>query len=361
MAVYNGERHLRATCESVLGQTYKAIEVIIVDDGSTDSTGEILEAFQARDARVRLIRQENRGVAAARNAAIAAASGEFIAPIDADDLWHPKKIERQVRRFQECPPDTGMVYCWWAWIDAEGRVLDRSPRWRMEGSVHRDLAQVNFTGPTSLPLYRRSSVEAAGGYDATLRAAGCQGCEDWDLALRIAERHPLAVVPAVLVSYRRRPDSMSADYDAMWRSYLHVMHAYASRKPGVTARELRKSGGQFALHLAGVAFWSGRYWRACSWALRVRPVTLAIPVLPYAISAVARRLLGIGPRRTVAREESGRSELVCAADPLIPYDRIYARRRMRLPFGAEPARSAGSLAPLRPESATRGTAAEIGL
>lgn len=326
MAVFNGEPYIRATCESILRQTHASLEVIIVDDGSTDSTAHIIRQFCRQDARVRLIRQENRGVAEARNRAIAEASGQFIAPIDADDLWHPMKIERQVRRFQESPPETGLVYCWWAWIDSDDRVMDRSPRWQIEGDVHRDLMQVNFTGPASLPLYRRACLEAVGGYDPGLQAAGSQGCEDWDLALRVAERHAVAVEPAVLAAYRRRHDSMSTECATMWRSYVRVMQGYGARVPGVTPQELRCSGGQFALHLAGVAFWSGRYAEAFRWGLRVRPLTVALPVLPYVARLMAKCLLGARPARLVPHGDSGHVEIYCAPEPLIPYDRICAAR-----------------------------------
>src|SRR5262249_3226700 len=114
VAAYNAERYIEETCLSVLGQTYTPLELVVVDDGSTDRTGAIVSALTASDPRVHLIHQTNSGVAAARNRAIAAARGEFIAPLDADDLWHSTKIERQVRRLQECGPETGLVYCWWS-------------------------------------------------------------------------------------------------------------------------------------------------------------------------------------------------------------------------------------------------------
>src|SRR5439155_4413373 len=102
IAAFNAMAHIEETCLSALRQTYRSLEVIVVDDGSTDETSRIVQRLAASDSRVRLIRQQNRGVAAARNAGIAAASGEFIAPLDADDLWDSTKIERQVRRLQDC-------------------------------------------------------------------------------------------------------------------------------------------------------------------------------------------------------------------------------------------------------------------
>ena len=111
-----------------LGQTYRNTEIVVVDDGSRDGTRAIVEAWVARDPRVRLIAQANRGVAAARNRAVEAARGELIAPLDADDLWDPTKIERQVRRMLEAGDGTGLVYCWWVSIDVTACLLDCSPR-----------------------------------------------------------------------------------------------------------------------------------------------------------------------------------------------------------------------------------------
>src|ERR1700681_4675250 len=109
LPVYNGEAHVDGTIDSALHQTYRNIEVIIVDDGSRDRTPAIVDASATRDSRVRVITQTNCGVANARNRAIEAARGEFIAPLDADDLWDPTKIARQVHRMIQGGEDTGLV------------------------------------------------------------------------------------------------------------------------------------------------------------------------------------------------------------------------------------------------------------
>ena len=139
--VYNGQEFIRDAVQSALLQTYPNLEVIVVDDGSTDSTRAIVEALAAADARVELISQANGGVARARNRGISAARGEFIAPLDADDMWAPEKIQRQVARMAEYGTETGLVYCWWVWIDVDGTVLDRSPGWRVEGHALETLIQ----------------------------------------------------------------------------------------------------------------------------------------------------------------------------------------------------------------------------
>jgi hypothetical protein len=324
IAAFNAEPYIEDTCVSALNQTYGSLEIIVVDDGSTDGTSRVVSRLAARDPRLRLIRQQNLGVAAARNAAIAASRGRFIAPLDADDLWDPTKVERQVQRFEEGGAGIGMVYCGWAWIDLAGRVLDRSPHWAVEGRVLHQLAEVNFTGGASVPMFRRSCVEEAGGYNVNLRLQRCQGCEDWDLALRVAERHDVLAVPAVLVGYRRRTDSMSADFESMWRSQVEIIAALAARQPSLPEATLRRSSGQFALHLAGVAFWSRDYAAACRWVMRARSLSLLFSILPHVAGLFWRRLLARTTRPGVTAERGPFDGHL--ADPLIPYDEIYRRR-----------------------------------
>ena len=325
IAAYNAAGFIEDTCRSAMRQTYRALEIIVVDDGSTDATSAVVAALAATDPRIRLIRQQNLGVAAARNRGIASASGEFIAPLDSDDMWDPTKIARQVEALQQAGADAGLVYCWWAWIDVTGAVLDRSPSWRVEGRVLERLVDVNFTGSASVPMFRRSCLEAAGGYDASLRDKGAQGCEDWDLVLRIAERHAIAVVPAVLVGYRRRGDSMSSSCDTMWASQQLVMTALASRDPSLSPTAVRRSKGQFALHLAGVSFWGRDYLGACRWVLRARPFTLIFTILPHVALMFARRYRSRGSTAARVLPADGRIVDLDLAEPLIPYDRSYAR------------------------------------
>jgi glycosyltransferase involved in cell wall biosynthesis len=295
-----------------------------VDDGSTDDTAAVVERLAADDPRVRLIRQKNGGVAVARNAAMAAATGEFIAPLDADDLWDPDKIAQQLAAIERGGPDTVMAYCWWAWIDVHDRVLDRSPRWHVEGDVLERLIEVNFTGSASVPLIRRSALEAIGGYDPTLRQRRSQGCEDWDVALRLAASGKVVVAPATLVAYRRRADSMSSACDTMWRSRAAVIDALVARTPGIDPRVVRQSRGQFALYLAGVAYWSGDVAAAARWTLRAGPIRLLAAVLPHVVRLLTRPP-SVRSASGLAVPANGRLADLPLPEPLIPYDQIYAR------------------------------------
>ena len=215
---YNAARTIAETLASARNQTHGNLEIIVVDDGSTDSTLDIVNSHAAEDPRVRILHQENRGVAAARNAGIAASSGEFIAPLDADDIWHPRKIERQLEVFRQEGPDTGLVYTWFALIDEQSHVLQVKAGGRYRGRVLQNLAFYNFIGNGSSPLIRRSVLETTPGFDASLRERGGQGCEDWKLYYQLAKRCDFGVVPAPLTGYRLLPDNMSSDVVQMLRS-----------------------------------------------------------------------------------------------------------------------------------------------
>jgi hypothetical protein len=158
---YNAEATLAASLASAAAQSYRRIEILIVDDGSTDCTAAVAERFCAAEPRARLIRKANGGASSARNAGIAAASGDYVAPLDADDLWHPAKLERQVAAAlaQRRPP--GFVYCWFRVIDGDDRVIADSEPHMVEGPALRRLAYRNFVGNGSGPLIHRAAALAA--------------------------------------------------------------------------------------------------------------------------------------------------------------------------------------------------------
>ena len=113
---FNCARTIAETLGSAQGQTHAELDIIVVDDGSTDGTAEIVARHAAADPRIRYLRQANSGVAAARNHGIAEARGPYVALLDADDLWHPTKIAAQLRRFEERGPATALVYTWCNWL-----------------------------------------------------------------------------------------------------------------------------------------------------------------------------------------------------------------------------------------------------
>jgi glycosyltransferase involved in cell wall biosynthesis len=219
---YNAEATIDDTLRSVRSQTHRDLEIIVVDDGSTDRTTSVVMAHAAADRRVTLIAQENAGVAAARNAGWQSARSAFIAFVDADDLWAPSKIERQLDVILNGGLQVGLVYTWWALIDERNRI-----RWKVRG---RDIAGdvleqtllENFVGHASSPLIRRQALVEARGFDSGLRNAGIHGCEDWLVYHRIARRYHFGLVPDHLTGYRVVSGRMSSDRPRMLRSFRMV-------------------------------------------------------------------------------------------------------------------------------------------
>jgi glycosyltransferase involved in cell wall biosynthesis len=234
---FNAAATIHETVASALNQTHHNIEVIVVDDGSTDQTKDISASLIEGDSRVRYIYKANGGVASARNLGIAEAQGAFIATLDADDLWYPTKLTRQLERFQTSGSETALVYAWCCWIDDSGGIIGTAPPIQLEGSIFPQICLGNVVVSGSNALIKRDALIAAGGFDETLRSRGAQGCEDWKLYLKIAERHPIAMVPEYLVGYRvSSPGAMSDDYTQMMRSRRLVEAEFISAYPNLAAQ-----------------------------------------------------------------------------------------------------------------------------
>jgi glycosyltransferase involved in cell wall biosynthesis len=228
---YNAAATLDRTLASVRAQTHHALEIIVVDDGSTDATAEIAERHARSDPRLRVLRQANAGVAAARNTAIAVAHGAFIAPIDADDLWHPAKIEMQVEAMRVGGASVGLAYTWTALIDADDRVIEFADRYPDQGDVLRRLCSGNIVGSGSNALMSAMALRAVGGYDSSLERRSARGCEDFKVNLAIAERFDYALVPSYLTGYRQLPSGMSNDLPQMLRSHQLILDELLARRP----------------------------------------------------------------------------------------------------------------------------------
>jgi glycosyltransferase involved in cell wall biosynthesis len=260
---YNAADHILATLESVSHQSYPQIEVLVVDDGSADHTADIVLLLAQSDPRFRLIRQPNAGVGAARNRAIREARGEFIAPLDSDDVWYPDKLSKQVARMHQGGPNVGLVYCWSTRINAAGEYLNRSAPIEVEGRVLKALILRNFIGCASIPLLRKSALDQVGYYLTRAEQGGAQGCEDRDLYLRLAERFEFRVVPEHLVAYRQSPSAMSTNAQGMSNSFKVVLNRVQERNPDLSPRLLRWATGGFYRYLMRNTF----AWRYYRWSL----------------------------------------------------------------------------------------------
>jgi len=221
---YNAERTLAATLESVLSQSHKDFEVIVVDDGSTDDTSEIARLFAARDQRLRIIsREENSGLADARNTGIRSARAALISPIDADDVWHETYLEKMHGALTAAGANTLFAFANFRNIDMSGEVLGSAPHYPVSGCVFNRFMIKNFVGNGSGLMFRRDAALAVGGYERRLQHEfGSQGCEDWLLQMRLAVRGDAVGVCEYLVGYREVPGAMSSDHVRMWRSRIHA-------------------------------------------------------------------------------------------------------------------------------------------
>ena len=183
---YNGERFLAEAIESALAQTYSAIEVIVVDDGSTDGTGAVIDRFGNS---VRSLQQKNAGVSNTRNAGIAIAEGDLIALLDADDIWLPDKIERQVGALR-AHPQAGLVFCGYTVVDEDLRPRFRVPApgagRRIERCLTLDAWGIGLASTAMMP---RSVFEHIGGF-----RPGPSVSEDLEFSLRLAAAYPVVVV-----------------------------------------------------------------------------------------------------------------------------------------------------------------------
>lgn len=258
---FNAAAYIRQTLNSVLAQTYQEIEVIVVDDGSSDATAVIVEEFSTRDDRFHLVRQSNAGVGAARNTAIRKARGRYIAPLDADDLWFPQKLEKQVACLEQGGREIALVYCWSTSTEEPGGLaFDCSHT--VEGRLLRALILRNIVGNGSVPLFRAAALEKVGPYLTRAEQGGAQGCEDWDLYLRIAEHFGIRVVPEYLMAYRQADSSMSINFDPMAISFAVVMSRARQRNGDLPCSAFRWSAGNFYRYLAQNAYHRGYYERS---------------------------------------------------------------------------------------------------
>ncbi len=264
---YNAENFIDETIDSVLAQTYQDFEIIVVDDGSKDRTVDIVRQRALEDKRIILLRQENQGVAAARNLAIHHAKGVYIAPIDADDIWYPLKLEKQVACMLEGGSQVGIVSSWFVFIDEDGELMNGWVANRADGCVQELLIYHNPI-PASIPLIRRAALEKVGFYNQELKQRNAQGLEDWELGLRIAQHYEFRTVPEILIAYRQVTESMSNDWQQMERSYHLVMDIAKKLYPEVSAELYRWSLAEMYYYFAGKCQQVGAHRDSLLWMIK---------------------------------------------------------------------------------------------
>jgi glycosyltransferase involved in cell wall biosynthesis len=245
IATYNTAAHVGEAVRSVLAQTLSDLELVIVDDGSTDDTASVLAEFLA-DGRVRCVRQENRGQAAAKNRGLRESRAPIVGFCDADDYWHPRKLEWQLPAFEA--PEVGVVY------SRERRFRDgpngREPVLYLPerchvGRVTEPLFVENFV-PFGTALVRRELLERWGAFDEQYRMS-----IDWELWLRLSLHCEFYFVDEVTYFYRIWDQQMSSDWRGRYRDVVRIMDAFLASQPhAVSPATVRRAWAHTFTHRA---------------------------------------------------------------------------------------------------------------
>ena len=226
MPAYNREKYIAESIESALRQSFRDFELIIIDDGSTDSTLEIARRF-ASDPRVRIVQNEsNLGIARTRNKALELARADYVAPLDSDDVWlDTDKLRKQVD-FLNSHPDCALVGGAIIRIDPGGRHLDTISFPTTDSSIRKVILRYNPFAQSSL-MYRKDLILKCGGYDPTYKV-----CDDYALWLNVGERHALANLDTPLCAYRIHVGNITRTKRLRAASeILEIVRAHATTYP----------------------------------------------------------------------------------------------------------------------------------
>jgi glycosyltransferase involved in cell wall biosynthesis len=221
--VYNGEKTIQETLESVLSQTLSDFELLVINDGSQDSTLERVSIV--KDSRIKVFSYANAGLAASRNRGLKLASTDYISFIDADDLWTPDKLKSQYQALQN-NPQAAVAYSWTDYIDDSSQFLRRGSHITVNGDAYAKLLVIDFLENGSNALIRKQALIDVGGFDESLPAA-----EDWDIFLKLAAYYPFAAVSSPQILYRLSGNSMSANVVRQEAACVAVLNRAFSQAP----------------------------------------------------------------------------------------------------------------------------------
>lgn len=221
--VFNGEKTISETLESVLNQTCKNLEVIVVDDGSTDGTVNIVKRF--KDPRIRIKSFPNKGLAASRNRGARRAKGDFISFVDADDVWTPEKLSEQIAALEN-DLEAAVVYSWNDFVDESSEFIRHGIHLTYHGNIYPKLLARNFIENGSNILVRRRVFDEVGYFDESLTHI-----EDWDFYFRLAAAYKFVCAPKVHVLYRVSQNSMSTQVLKMEKASVQVLRRAFENAP----------------------------------------------------------------------------------------------------------------------------------
>ncbi|WP_414622130.1 glycosyltransferase [Calothrix sp. CCY 0018] len=229
--VFNGEKTIEETINSILNQTFQNIEIIIINDGSTDATLETIKNIS--DSRIKVFSYPNAGLSASRNRGIDRAKGEYISFIDADDLWTPDKLELQWQALQS-NQEAAVAYSWTDYIDESSKFIKSGRRIKANGDVFSKLLITNFIENGSNPLICKKALEI-GSFDESLPAA-----EDKDMWLRLAANYEFVCVEKPQILYRISTTSMSTNLKRQEAASLKVIECAFSYPKAEKLQHLKK-------------------------------------------------------------------------------------------------------------------------
>ena len=296
---YNVEAFIIQAVMSALSQGLQDLEVLVIDDGSTDRTAALVGKIQ--DPRLRLIRQENRGLSGARNTGIRNARGRFIGFLDGDDEWLPEKAESQVA-IMEADPTIGITFSHSRYIDENGAETGRVLFSRIESPTIEEMIRRNRIGNGSSPVVRAECFEQAGLFDESLRS-----CEDWEMWIRILRETKLRfqLVPEFLTYYRINTRSLSMNFEGFLNNAERAVDKVAADTPGVSCRVLREGRATMYRIASTKALFNGQRTEAsrlmvravllCPWMVLFDPrmvATLVLLTIPNRLSGSAKSAAG---------------------------------------------------------------------
>ena len=216
MSVYNGRRYLKEAVESILNQTFKNFEFIIIDDGSTDKSPQILDEYAKRDKRIRVIHQKNIGLTKSLNKALKLAQGRYIARMDADDIAYKSRFKKQVKFLQK-HPKIGLVGSYVDVIDEKGKTIGQFIYPTSDKKIKKELIKKNpFCHP--IVMFKKEVTEKTGAYNEDFSAA-----QDYDFWMRISKYYQMVNLPEVLGAWRIERESITSQKNlSQIKANLHI-------------------------------------------------------------------------------------------------------------------------------------------
>lgn len=281
---YNGAQFLAEAIKSTLAQTCLPLEVIVVDDGSTDETGEVA----ARYPDVQYIRQENQGASVARNTGVGKSQGDYLVFLDHDDRLLPTALEVGVNNLN-AHPDCGFVFGFSRTIRADGSLLTEAQEERIETANYQLILSGRSLSPPATVMFRRTIFEAIGGFDTTFDPA-----EDYEFYLRVARAFPIYCHNQVIVEYRRHENNLSGNISRILEATLKVIDAQWEFIKGNQDEEVAyRTGKKHWINLFGpyVPYGMAGYIKAGRWLAALRVMLFLLQCYPQGLGKYAIELL----------------------------------------------------------------------